>query len=159
MNASSLYSMRIIGEQTSPLADAVQCSKSWQQTPRCLQCQHHDAAGLPDCRRLIERGQSRPRELPLGVRHVWPGTDSRVAQSCSAGHELLILALLFVSFGTVSRLVSAPAPRGQASPRRGASNAVLGSAQGHRAVTFCELNGRKGGSLARLHRQAVRRFS
>ena len=29
MNASSLYSMRIIGEQTSPLADAVQCSKSW----------------------------------------------------------------------------------------------------------------------------------
>ena len=32
---------------------------------------------------------------------------------------------LFVSFGIVSRLVSAPAPRGQACPRRGSSNAVL----------------------------------
>merc|ERR1740130_1434536 len=79
MNASSLYSMRIIGEQTSPLADAVQCSKSWQQLPRCLQYQCHDAAGLPDCRRPIEREESRRRELPLGVRHVWPGTDSRVS--------------------------------------------------------------------------------
>ena len=27
--------MRIIGEQTSPLADAVQCSKSWQQRGVC----------------------------------------------------------------------------------------------------------------------------
>eukprot|EP00964_Phaeocystis_antarctica_P143414 scaffold108963_cov36-Phaeocystis_antarctica.AAC.1 len=69
MNVSSLYSMRIIGEQASPLADAVQCSKSWQQAPRCLQCHCHDAAGLPDCRRPIERGEPRPRELPLGVRH------------------------------------------------------------------------------------------
>ena len=92
MNASSLYSMRIIGEQTSPLADDVQCSKIWQQATRSLQCQRHDAAGLPDCRRLIERGQPRPRELPRGVRHVWPGTDSRVAQSCSAVHELLLLS-------------------------------------------------------------------
>ena len=48
--------------------------------------------GLPDCRRPIERGESRPRELPRGVRHVWPGTDSRVAQSRSAGHELLLLS-------------------------------------------------------------------
>ena len=79
--------------QTSPLADDVQCSKSWQQLPRCLQYQCHDAAGLPDCRRPIERGESRPRELPLGVRHVWPGTDSRVEQSRSAGHELLLLSL------------------------------------------------------------------
>ena len=93
MNASSLYSMRIIGEQTSPLADDVQCSKIWQQATRSLQCQRHDAAGLPDCRRLIERGQPRPRELPRGVRHVWPGTDSRVEQSRSAGHELLLLSL------------------------------------------------------------------
>eukprot|EP00964_Phaeocystis_antarctica_P044831 scaffold25777_cov27-Phaeocystis_antarctica.AAC.1 len=46
---------------TSPLADDVQCSKIWQQPPRCLQYQCHDAAGLPDCRRPIERGQSRPR--------------------------------------------------------------------------------------------------
>eukprot|EP00964_Phaeocystis_antarctica_P100234 scaffold65919_cov37-Phaeocystis_antarctica.AAC.3 len=92
MNASSLYSMRIIGEQTSPLADDVQCSKIWQQATRSLQCQRYDAAGLPDCRRLIERGQPRPRELPRGVRHVWPGTDSRVAQSCSAVHELLLLS-------------------------------------------------------------------
>ena len=43
-------------------------------------------------RRPIGRGQSRPRDLPLGVRHVWPGTDSRVAQSRSAGHELLLLS-------------------------------------------------------------------
>ena len=48
--------------------------------------------GFRIVRRPIERGQSRPRELPLGVRHVWPGTDSRVAQSRSAGQELLLLS-------------------------------------------------------------------
>eukprot|EP00964_Phaeocystis_antarctica_P028298 scaffold15955_cov94-Phaeocystis_antarctica.AAC.1 len=43
-------------EQTSPLADDVQCSKIWQQPPRCLQYPCHDAAELPDCRRPARRG-------------------------------------------------------------------------------------------------------
>ena len=52
---------------------------------------------LPSCLescRIVDVQSKADNLLHLAVRHVWAGTDSRVAQLRSAGHELLLLLLL-----------------------------------------------------------------